>query len=254
MPIDVNRIVPSQPVERIANPDTWLAFTDLVFVDPVGTGFSRLVDPDDRLRGRYLSIDGDADALSDFILRWLTDNDRLRAPKFFVGESYGGFRGPCSGKAADRSRSGVERPDPSLVGAGFRLVAPAGARPLPTASLLPSLAATAMEAEGGFDPEQLKAIEDYVDGPYVTDFLLGLSDEAAVARMVDRVTELTGLDCEIAARADGRVDIDLFAREVFRDAGRSASIYDGTVAGTDPFPGRLADVRPTRFSMPSPRR
>ena len=237
VPIDVNRIVPSQPVERIANPDTWLAFTDLVFVDPVGTGFSRLVDPDDRLRGRYLSIDGDADALSDFILRWLTDNDRLRAPKFFVGESYGGFRGPL---VAERLQT-----DLGVALSGLILVSsvldfgwwlqPEHA-PLPTASLLPSLAATAMEAEGGFDPEQLKAIEDYADGPYVTDFLQGLSDEAAVARMVDRVTELTGLDREIVARADGRVDMDLFAREVFRDAGRSASIYDGTVAGTDPFP------------------
>ena len=53
--------MPSQPVALMPNAETWLDFTDLVFIDPVGTGFSRLVNPDDALRERYLSVDGDVD-------------------------------------------------------------------------------------------------------------------------------------------------------------------------------------------------
>ena len=94
LPIDGTRIVPSAQLALTPNPDTWLDFTDLVFIDPVGTGFSRLVEPDDALRGRYLSVDGDVAAISDFISRWLAANGRSASPKFFVGESYGGFRGP----------------------------------------------------------------------------------------------------------------------------------------------------------------
>ena len=99
LPMAGERIAPSQAVALVPNAETWLDFTDLVFIDPVGTGFSRLVDPDDALRGRYLSVDGDTDAIADFILKWLTENGRTGSPKYFVGESYGGFRGPLVAEA-----------------------------------------------------------------------------------------------------------------------------------------------------------
>ena len=237
LPINVGGILPSQPAKLVANPDTWLDFTDLVFIDPVGTGFSRLVEPDDRLRDRYLSIDGDAEALADVVVRWLTANDRLAAPKYLVGESYGGFRAPL---AAEKLQTEL-----GVALSGLILLSPVldfgwwlqpEHNPLPTASLLPSLAATAMEVEGSFEIPQLRSAEAYAAGPYIADFLLGLGDEAAVARMVERVAELTGLERSIVARADGRVDNELFAREIFRNEDRSASVYDGTVAGIDPTP------------------
>ena len=208
-----------------------------MFIDPVGTGFSRLVEPDDRLRDRYLSIDGDAEALADVVVRWLTANDRLAAPKYLVGESYGGFRAPL---AAEKLQTEL-----GVALSGLILLSPVldfgwwlqpEHNPLPTASLLPSLAATAMDVEGSFDIQRLRSAEAYAAGPYIADFLLGLGDEAAVARMVERVAELTGLERSIVARADGRVDNELFAREIFRNEDRSASIYDGTVAGIDPTP------------------
>ena len=238
MPVEPGRIVPSRPVQRIGNPDTWLDFTDLVFVDPVGTGFSRLVDPDDRLRARYLSIEGDAEALADVVLQWLTDNDRIDAPAYLVGESYGGFRGPLIAEKLQTDRgvgvSGLILISPVLDFGWWRQPEHA---PLPAASLLPSLAATAMEVDGSIDPVRLRSAEDYADGKYITDFLLGLADEDAVSRMVDRVTELTGLDREVVAQVDGRIDAELFSREVFREERRLGSLYDGAVAGLAPYRG-----------------
>lgn len=240
LPMEGERMVPSQSVELAANPDTWLDFTDLVFIDPVGSGFSRLVDPDDALRERYLSVDGDVEALSDFILRWLTENDRIVSPKYFVGESYGGFRGPL---IAENLQT-----DHGVAFAGMTLLSPVldfgwwlqpDYAPLPMVALLPSLAATRMEAEGTFSEADLRAAEAYASGDFVTDLLRGVSDEAAVGRLVDRVTALSGLDRQVVARAEGRIGSGDFARQIRRDERRRASVYDATVSagmrrGPDP--------------------
>ena len=153
LPMDDRTIVPSQPAVPVANPDTWLDFTDLVFIDPVGTGFSRLVEPDDARRGRFLSVDGDVEALADAIRRWLVENGRTASPKFFVGESYGGFRGPLVAEHLQTEEgiglSGLVLVSPVLDFGWWRQP---GYAPLPKVSLLPSLAAAAMEAGGGGIP------------------------------------------------------------------------------------------------------
>ena len=76
------------------NAETWLDFTDLVFIDPVGTGYSRFVATGEDVRKRFFSVDGDVNAIARRIRRWLEKSDRLLSPKFVVGESYGGIRGP----------------------------------------------------------------------------------------------------------------------------------------------------------------
>ncbi len=231
LPMAGERIAPSQPTALVANPDTWLDFTDLVFIDPVGTGFSRLVDPDDALRARYLSVDGDIDAVADFILKWLADNGRIASPKYFVGESYGGFRGPLVAEALATDRgvalSGLVLVSPVL---DFGWWQQPDYSPLPMVSLLPSLAATRMARAGALDPAALAAAEAYASGPFVTDLLAGESDPAAVARLVDRVTALTGLDAAAVAAESGRIDVGDFARETRRGTGGRISPYDATVA------------------------
>ena len=123
LPMDPDGPVPSQAVTLVPNPETWLDFTDLVFVDPVGTGFSRLIEPDDALRGRYLAIEGDVEALAELIRRWLVENGRVRSPRYFVGESYGGFRGPLVAEALQTRRGpGARRDGAGLAGARLRLV------------------------------------------------------------------------------------------------------------------------------------
>ena len=93
LPMDSARISPSAPPVPFPNAETWLDFTDLVFIDPPGTGYSRVVGGD-QVRERFYSVQGDIDGLAAFVTRWLKEKNRLTSPKFFVGESYGGFRGP----------------------------------------------------------------------------------------------------------------------------------------------------------------
>ena len=246
LPMGEGAVVPSQPARLVANAETWLDFTDLVFIDPVGTGFSRLIDADAPLRERYLSIGGDIDAAARFILAWLGETGRMTSPTYFVGESYGGFRGPLLAERL-QTEEGVGL-------AGMLLVSPvldfgwwrqADHGPLPRISVLPSLAAAAMEKSGTFSPEGLHAAEDYAAGEYLSDLMRGLRDEAAVARIVARVTEMTGLDPETVARRSGRIGVDDFARELFAAEGRIASLYDAGVSGENPSPerrdGRLLD-------------
>jgi carboxypeptidase C (cathepsin A) len=86
--------VSSASPELKPNAETWLDFTDLVFIDPVDTGYSRFVSTDEDVRKRFFSVDGDVNALAVAIRRYLEKADRLLSPKFVVSESYGGIRGP----------------------------------------------------------------------------------------------------------------------------------------------------------------
>ena len=98
--------LPQMPPRLVPNEESWLAFTDLVFVDPVGTGFSRVVEEgrrtakDGRRRRRarrrrpkeYFGYKRDLESLCEFIGRWLSANGRWGSPVFIAGESYGGYR------------------------------------------------------------------------------------------------------------------------------------------------------------------
>ena len=85
---------PSDPAKLTDNPGTWLDFTDLVFIDPVGTGYSRSLVPADEAKKQFYTTDNDIHYLSRIIYDWLVANGRLSSRKYFVGESYGGYRGP----------------------------------------------------------------------------------------------------------------------------------------------------------------
>ena len=85
---------PSDTPDVQPNAETWLDFTDLVYIDPVGTGYSRFVASGDDVRKRFFSVDGDVSSIAVVIRRWLEKHDRLTSPKFIAGESYGGIRGP----------------------------------------------------------------------------------------------------------------------------------------------------------------
>src|ERR1700716_2443523 len=94
LPIGGDAAVSSAPPDLVPNAETWLDFTDLVFIDPVGTGYSRFVASGDEVRKRFFSVDGDVSSIALVIRRWLEKYDRLLAPKYVAGESYGGIRGP----------------------------------------------------------------------------------------------------------------------------------------------------------------
>ena len=92
--INADAVTSSASPDLLPNAETWLDFTDLVFIDPVGTGYSRFVATGEEVRKRFYSVDGDVNAIALVIRRWLEKSDRLLSPKFVAGESYGGIRGP----------------------------------------------------------------------------------------------------------------------------------------------------------------
>ena len=98
---------PSDPTELVDNPGTWLDFTDLVFIDPIGTGFSRSLVPEAETRKLFYSTAPDIEYLSRVVYDWLVKNDRLSSRKYLVGESYGGFRGPRVTHSYLQSQLGV---------------------------------------------------------------------------------------------------------------------------------------------------
>src|SRR6478672_4056327 len=189
LPLD--NITPSATPTVIPNPDTWLDFTDLVFVDPVGTGYSRFIATGDDVRKHFWSVDGDIDVLATFMRKWIEKNGRQASRKFIAGESYGGFRAPKL--AAKLNEQGV-------AASGLVLVSPVldfGWRgngrqsPLSWVVRLPSMAAAAREASAPFDREALREVERYASGEYLQDLLRGERDEAAVDRISTRVAQLT---------------------------------------------------------------
>jgi carboxypeptidase C (cathepsin A) len=143
------------------NPESWLDFTDLVFIDPPGTGYSR-VTGGERMRQYFRSVDGDIDALAEFIRRWLRDQNRQRSPIYFVGASYGGFRGPLLARKLQLETlkyfAGLILVSPVL---DFDLL-PFGRvihYPWVSASILPSLSAIWAERNSSLTPELLQEAE-----------------------------------------------------------------------------------------------
>ncbi len=227
---------PSAPPTLSPNPDTWLDFTDLVFIDPAGTGYSRAIATGDDAHRQLYSIDGDIQYLAQAVRRWLDAGARIVSPKYLLGESYGGFRAPRLARALES--------DQGVGVSGIMVISPAldfGGRsatldPLAWAIRLPSMAATARAAKGPVTRGDLADAEQYAAGDYITDLLRGERDEAAVARMVQHVAALTGLDPALVARYRGRIDMEVFLHEIDRAKRRVASPYDATVSSPDPFP------------------
>ncbi len=236
LPLDGAAREPSARPVTVPNADTWLDFTDLVFIDPPNTGYSRMLSKDESARKSLFSVSGDINALSVVIRKWLTENKRLESPKFIVGESYGGFRGPkLTRRLAEAEGIGIN---------GLVLISPVldfgwfeGANdPLIYVTHLPSLTAAARGLSGLDGRAKLADVEAYAAGPYIVDLLRGERDPAALARVSEKVAGFTGLDPALVRQLGGRVDTATFERERGRDAGRVASAYDALVTGHDPFP------------------
>ncbi|MFZ5690752.1 MAG: S10 family serine carboxypeptidase-like protein [Pseudomonadota bacterium] len=221
----------------VVNEETWLGLTDLIFVDPPGTGQGRLLRTDAKTRERVWSVDGDIDLLADAIASWLRKHDRSNAIKVLMGQSYGGFRAPRIAEALHK-RHGVALNGLILVSPvldyGWRYHARSS--PISYLTLLPSFAAARMESEGAFDAQKLVAVQDYASGAFVEDYLKGPRNREALQRMIVRVTAITGLPRAAVEAARGRVDEHLFTREFARQSGKVASTYDPGTATDDPDP------------------
>ena len=228
---------PSDPPVLHDNPGTWLGFTDLVFIDPVGTGYSRALVDDKQATKDFYSTDTDIEYLSRIMYDWLVKNGRMDARKYYVGESYGGFRGPRITEYL-QTRLGVAMSGVTLISPYLDPSAWSNdtVSPLPWMTTLPSIAAAHLEREGKLSAEAMAPIIAYTRGEYATTLMKGRSDPAATEVMIRKVTELTGLDPVFVKRSGGRLETQAYLREVYRAEGKLGSRYDSNVTAWDPFP------------------
>jgi carboxypeptidase C (cathepsin A) len=225
------------PIAR-DNPNSWLDMTDLVFIDPIGTGFSRSLVDAGATKKAFYANDPDIKYLSKVVYDWLVKEGRLRSPKYVMGESYGGYRAPRIAYEL-QSQVGVGINGLIMVSPYLDPASGDGATalsPLPWMIDLPSMAAANLERKGQLTPAAMAEVEAYTRGDFARDLLLGRANTEAVQRVVSNVTRLTGLDPALVQRMGGRVDSRTFLREVHRNDATIGSIYDSNVTAFDPFP------------------
>jgi carboxypeptidase C (cathepsin A) len=236
--INADQVTPSTSPDLQPNAETWLDFTDLVYIDPVGTGYSRFVASGEDVRKKFFTVDGDVASIAVAVRRWLEKHDRLLSPKYIAGESYGGIRGP---KLVNnlQTQQGVGIKGLILISPVLDFREYSGSSVLQYMASLPTFAAVAREAKGSVTRADLADVEKYARGDFLLDLIKGEADTEASNRIADKVAELTGIDQAVSRRLAGRFEVGEFRREFDRRNGKVTGRYDASVTGYDPFPDSL---------------
>jgi carboxypeptidase C (cathepsin A) len=261
--------LPTMPPRLVENESSWLAFSDLVFVDPVGTGFSRVIEPEKKGEGKdgvkpdesapdpkeYFGYKRDLESLCEFMSRWLSEHGRWGSPILIAGESYGGYRvGRLARQLQEAAGIGLN---------GAILISPALEITGLTATdydvlswidRVPTMAAAALHhgrsrafRKGTSLAKALREAEEFATGDYAVFLTRGAALPAKErTRILSRLADLLGLPLDLVIREDGRVGILRFVRELLRDERKVLGLYDTTITATDPFPDR------DEFSWPDP--
>ena len=221
---------PSMPVATVPNAETWLDFTDLVLLDPPGTGFARVLGGEEA-RKKYWAVAGDLNGLAEAIRRWLQTHHRMASPKAIAGESYGGFRAPRLARLLP-GEQGIAISALVLLSPALDIAAVNRDDVISYAVRLPAMAATQRHAT---DRAALADVEKYARGEYITDVLAGPRDPTSFPRLVTAVTNVTGLDPALVRRLSGQIGTQTFIHEHDRASNAVDSAYDATIAAPDPF-------------------
>jgi carboxypeptidase C (cathepsin A) len=252
--------LPLMPPRLVQNEDSWLAFTDLVFVDPVGTGFSRVIEREGKNGGdkdgkpedatdpkEYFGQRRDLESLCEFMGRWLSEQRRWGSPVFIAGESYGGYRVGRLARMLQES-AGIGLNGAILISPALELTSllPNDYDVLAWVDVLPTMAAAAAHhgrsrvfPAGTPLEDVVGEAEAFATGDYVSFLTRGASLASAEReRILGRLADLLGLPVDLVARAEGRVTIRTFSRELLRDERKVLGLYDATITVTDPYPDR----------------
>jgi carboxypeptidase C (cathepsin A) len=234
---------PSVPARLETNPDSWIAFTDLVFIDPVGTGYSRtLPGPDGALRdpAPFYNTMGDLDSIAQFIRQWLTVNNRWGSPKAIAGESYGGMRVAALTRIlAEKYSINLNRAVMISPELNVNLTFDSYSLAFPMTQVPTQAAIASVHGRGGFgtDAAALQAAEDYALNEYLTGVAaLGRMTPEEQTAFYARLSEVIGIDTGLLARNNGRIDQLLYAGSLLADRGLVLDRYDGAQASDNPRP------------------
>ena len=259
--------LPEMPPRLVENEASWLAFSDLVFVDPVGTGFSRIIEKDEKKGAdeksakpedapdpkEYFGYKRDLESLCEFMGRWLSDHGRWGSPVFIAGESYGGYRVGRLVRTLQEN-AGIGLNGAILISPALEITTlnPTDYDVLGWIDTLPTMALSAVHhgrsrafAAGTALEQVLAEAEEFATGDYASFLTRGASMPADERdRILVRSADLVGLPLELVVRAEGRITIRTFSRELLRDERKVLGLYDTTITVTDPFPDRESFTGP----------
>jgi len=252
-----NGSMPPPPYKLTDNAETWLDQADLVFIDPVGTGYSRAVKPDQA--GKFYSLKGDIESVGEFIRLYLTRYERWSSPLFLAGESYGTTR--AAGLAGHLFERGISFNGIILVSTvlNFSTISFTPGNELPYVLFLPSYTATSwfhkrLPPDLGQDlAATLREVEDWATGEYL--LALGKGDSLSPEerrKIIRQLARYTGLDERYIDNSNLRIEGNRFSKELLREQKRTVGRFDSRLRGNDLFaaaehPGfdpSLTSVRP----------
>lgn len=224
------------PYRRVDNEYSIIDETDLVMIDPVGTGFAKAVG--DAEGKDFWGVDQDIKSVSEFIVQYLTENGRWASPKYILGESYGGMR--SGGVAWYLLNNHFVALDGVILVSPFMEFTTGFAGmgiDLPHAMFMPTFAATA-RYHGALDPTPpdleafMAEVKDFALKEYAPALLAGnaLPDDERRG-ILAKLSQYTGLSEEYWDRANLRINEDRFTKELMRETGTTVGRVDSRFAG-----------------------
>ena len=233
-----NGEMPAPPFHLVDNEFTWLDQTDLVFIDPVGTGYSRATKPE--LNKKFWSLQGDIQSVGEFIRMYLTRYERWTSPLFLVGESYGTTR--AAGLAGHLIERGIAFNGIVLVSSilNFQTADFSKGNDLPYVLFLPTYTATAwyhhkLAPDLQSDLQKtLKEVEGWAATGYAEALAKGDRLSAAERQAtIERLSRYMGIEKRYIDNSNLRVPIFQFTKELLRDEKRTVGRIDSRFKGID---------------------
>jgi len=227
--------IPKPPYRMVDNEHTILDVADIVYIDPVGTGYSRMMPGEDP--HKYHGVMEDIQSVGEFIRLYLHRNDRWGSPKYIIGESYGTTR--AAGLTGYLSEQGIYI-DGTILVSTMTLGVQQGEE-LSNATILPHYTATAwyhkkLPADLQAKPlrEVLDLAEAFALGEYTDALVKGnLMTAAETASAVKNTARFTGLSEAYLRETNLRVSRERFRKELLRDENRTVGRLDSRYKGID---------------------
>ncbi len=242
--LNADGTLPPPPYRLVDNQESWLPFTDMVFIDPDGTGYSRAVSAE-ALKATS-GVSGDLQSLSEFVRMYLTRYNRYMSPLYLAGESYGTFR--SAGLSGYLAQKGIAVNGVILLSSviDMHTLDESPDNDLPNVLFLPTYTATAwfhkklpadlqkMTLEQAVKASEQWATTDYLMDLYKGDHLQGAERQKAIADYA----RFTGLPSKLIDDYNLRISSSLFDAELLRGEKESVGRLDGRMTGFNRVPGQ----------------
>jgi carboxypeptidase C (cathepsin A) len=230
---------PPPPYRLVDNEDSLIDLTDLVFIDPVTTGYSRNAPGEDPKQ--FHGLEGDLNSVASFIQEYTNKFNRWSSPKFLAGESYGTTR--AAGLAETLLDQGIYLNGITFISSvlNFEAISFSPGNELPYPLFLPTYTATAWhfkklppDLQAKTLEQALQAARDFASNEYTLALMKGARLAGAErVKAIEQTARFTGLSKQYVEESNLRIQPTRFRKELLRSEGRTLGRYDTRLEGTD---------------------